>query len=519
MPASIRSRILLAVALPAVLILGVASLLLHLWLRHEGLANVDNSLATRAAAMAALVELEDGEWDVDFGSERVPATELFGALATYEVRVVPSGRLLGRKGAAGERSSPQGTASDAASLPPVPQVFDLGGRSADRPLQLSGDATTVGAGPDALRTWTGVYLVRAHGEGPDNGPEGSETDLTDSDGAPPVVRIVVAQSLSPLTTSLRQILLVQVSTGLLLSGCALLAGWVLSRTIVDPIDRIARAAEGVSVPTPHPPLRTDGTGDEIDRLVGSLNRTFVRLHHAFALQARFTSDASHELRTPVAVILSQTEVALRRQHTIEEYRATLSAVLAGATRMQDVLEALLVLARADAGTPLPTRDSFDLADLAREVGAAVTRDGRGARLRVEAGRAAWVEGDRRQLEIALRNVLSNALRHTPETGVVVVRLAAEGAEVLLEVVDNGEGIPAEALPRVFERFFRVDDARSRQNGGSGLGLSIVKAVIEQHGGTVAAESTLGVGTTIRIRLPRPSVEPTDQSRMPYFASL
>lgn len=178
--------------------------------------------------------------------------------------------------------------------------------------------------------------------------------------------------------------------------------------------------------------------------------------------------------------------------------------MSGAERMEAVLEGLLLLARADAGGEGGVRERVDLTTLATEV-VDELQPPDGPNVRVEGAASALVSGDVIQLDLLIRNLVSNAIRHTPESGDVVVHVAL-GEHVVLEVRDTGEGIAAEALPRIFERFFRADAARDRPRGGAGLGLSIVQTVVHQHGGAVEAESTPGVGTIVRARLPRAARE-------------
>ncbi len=223
---------------------------------------------------------------------------------------------------------------------------------------------------------------------------------------------------------------------------------------------------------------------------------FRRLEDAWARQAAFTADAAHELRTPLAVVRTQAEVALRNDRTVEVYRAALAHVLAASVRMQDVLEGLLVLARGDErldGAPC------DLVEVVRGAcGRAAPRAG--VALLVDAPARADARGDARLLGLLVDNLVANALRHTA-SGVVRVGVVAEPAAWRIDVEDTGEGIAPEHLGRVFERFYRVDPARSRAEGGAGLGLSIVRAVATRHGGSVELRSTPGAGTTVSVRLP------------------
>jgi signal transduction histidine kinase len=241
---------------------------------------------------------------------------------------------------------------------------------------------------------------------------------------------------------------------------------------------------------------------ELAGLAGVLNGAFDRLRAAFDRQRRFTADASHELRTPLAVIRSHADLALTRPRSAEEYQQALGACRTAAGRMTAIVQGLLTLARADAGSadggservPLDrvVEESVALLQpLAEESG--VTLDSRTTPL--------IVPGDRASLAQVVGNLVENAIRYNRPGGDVRVRLEGRDGSAELTVADSGIGIPAVDLPHVFDRFYRVDKARTRAAGGTGLGLAIVKTLVDAHGGTVTLESTPGVGTTVRVRMP------------------
>ncbi len=217
----------------------------------------------------------------------------------------------------------------------------------------------------------------------------------------------------------------------------------------------------------------------------------------------FVANVSHELKTPLTVIRGYAETLAGEDPTPEVRRSFLATILASAARMQRLVDDLLDLSRIESGAWSPRPEAVDVAALAQQVWAEVARttDGERAFALELAGDATTVEVDAQALRQVLRNVLENAARYTPAGGSVTVRSRRTADAVVLEVSDTGPGIPGEHLPRIFERFYRVDAARSRELGGTGLGLAIVKHLVEAHGGTVAAESRLGAGTTIRITLP------------------
>jgi signal transduction histidine kinase len=493
---SLRARILLGIAVPAIAILLVSSAVVHLWVRAKEIAHLDAALATRAASMAALIELEKGYWDVDFTTGPAPKAELFGDLVGYEVRGYPGDTSLAAR-PFGPAPAPDAVPDVAAGLP------------GERPLPLSGHAETVDReGATPLRVWSGWFLVRFQpGEYDDADARGGKPGPALADGGEPMVRVVLAEDLGPVLADTREVLAFQVAVAAGLSALALLSSWLLSRRIVDPIEAIATAAEAVRAPSAAPPLAVSGTGDEIDRLTEALNRSFVRLHEAWARQAHFTADASHELRTPLALVRAQAEMALQRDRAPEEYRRALAAVVTGAERLQATLDGLLLLARADADRVNGEAELVHLGALVARVSAGAARAD-GPAVAIDGPDEVWCRGDERYLEMMFENLLSNAVRHTPADGRVTVRVTPAGDRVRIDVDDTGEGIPAAALPHVFERFYRADPARSRARGGAGLGLAIVRVVAAWHGGDVSVASEEGKGTTVTVWLPGcPEVPP------------
>jgi signal transduction histidine kinase len=224
----------------------------------------------------------------------------------------------------------------------------------------------------------------------------------------------------------------------------------------------------------------------------------------------FVANVSHELKTPLTVVRGYAETLLGDEPPADVRRSFLSIILASAARMQRLVDDLLDLSRIESGGWTPQPERVALAPQIDQAWADVTRaNAAGDRaFAVElAPDAAEVEADPQALRQVLGNILDNAARYTPAKGAVTVRARRGDRSVVIEVSDTGPGIPSEHLPRVFERFYRVDAARSRELGGTGLGLAIVKHLVEAHGGRVEAESRLGVGTTIRVTLPAPTAIP------------
>jgi heavy metal sensor kinase len=290
--------------------------------------------------------------------------------------------------------------------------------------------------------------------------------------------------------------------GALVLAVGLAGGWLISARILRPVAAISATASAISATNLAERIDPAAVDRELAELAGVLNAMFDRLEAAFARQARFTADASHELRTPLAVIRSHAELALSRPRNAAEYRETVATCLQASVRMSALVDGLLTLARADAGKLDLRREPVELKHLVEE---SITlfgplADGKAVSLAATLA-AAEVTGDPDRLAQVVTNLLSNAVQYNRAGGTVQVQLGvAEGAAVL-SVTDTGCGIPEADRPHIFERFYRVDKARSRASGGSGLGLAICKSIVEAHGGSIGFETQPEQGSTFWVRLP------------------
>lgn len=272
--------------------------------------------------------------------------------------------------------------------------------------------------------------------------------------------------------------------------------------VLGPIDKISRAAATISETNLSQRIDAGRTESELGRLAGTLNDAFGRLQAAFERQTRFTADASHELRTPLSVISTSAELALRKERTAAEYRESLEACLRAAKRMRGLVEGLLPLARSEEGKDRMTKERVELDALAAETVDMLKplADKRRVSLVVDADPVEATGGPDRLREV-VTNLTTNAILYNREGGSVQVEVRRRNGEACLRVTDTGIGIPAKEQPRVFERFFRVDPARSREAGGSGLGIAITKEIVEAHGGRIDFESREGEGTRFTVKLP------------------
>jgi two-component system, OmpR family, sensor kinase len=291
---------------------------------------------------------------------------------------------------------------------------------------------------------------------------------------------------------------------ILIGGMILLVGlagggWLVSRAI-RPIKDISATAVKISAGDLSQRINVAEAESELGQLAAVLNSTFARLEAAFAQQQRFTADAAHELRTPVSVMLTQAQTALNRERTAPEYRETVEACRRAAQRMRRLIESLLALARLDAGQEPMKRLDFDLAQTAGD-GVELVRplaDERGVKI-IPVLPPLKVVGDSERIAQVITNLLTNAIQYNRDGGEVRVKLERQNGFAILMVGDTGRGISAEDLPHVFERFYRADQSRS--TGGNGLGLSISRAIVEAHGGTIEVSSEEAAGTTFTVRLP------------------
>lgn len=295
---------------------------------------------------------------------------------------------------------------------------------------------------------------------------------------------------------LRNILLVVGTFGVAAAalGSYSVAGRALGplRAVRDEASKITGRELSRRVPEP-------GTNDEVDALAHAINRMLARLEDSFETQRRFTADASHELRTPVTAIKGHADYLLRRTGPSPAQRESLVIVRSEAERLTKLVGDLLELARADAGFPLDKK-LFALVPLAEEVHLEVAPIAGTTVIEVVGPRSAAVVADPQRVRQVLLNLVQNAIK----AGAATVRISIEEPDdsvVRLRVQDDGPGIPPEHLPHLFDRFYRIDTARNRAAGGSGLGLSIVKWIVEAHGGMVEVSSTVGVGTRFEVVLP------------------
>jgi len=291
-----------------------------------------------------------------------------------------------------------------------------------------------------------------------------------------------------------------------LAAAVVIAGvlghWLAGR-VLAPIDRLARQAERLTVDNLGERLSVENPEDELGHLALVFNLSLSRIEDSVARLRRFTADASHELRTPLTAIRAVGEVALSGPRTPEHYRETIGSMLEEADRLGRLVDSLLFLSRADAGQGLDRQD-LGLLELVKSASSLleILAEEKGQRIEVRGDESLRLAADALLLRQALINLTDNAIKYSPRGSVIAIEVRrGEGSTAVVEIEDQGPGIPEAHLSRVFERFYRIDAGRSRDEGGAGLGLAIARWVVERHGGQLDLRSEEGKGSTVVIVLP------------------
>jgi heavy metal sensor kinase len=316
--------------------------------------------------------------------------------------------------------------------------------------------------------------------------------------------VQVAAPLAELQQGLRDALWLLVPLFVLMLLIASAGGYFMSRRALEPVDRITQTARSISAENLSQRLAVPSTGDELERLSATLNDMIGRLEASFKRISRFTADASHELRTPLAVMRTTAEVALRHPGDGGEHRAALGAVVGEIERTTQLVDNLLLIAKADAGGAQLAKVPVDVAAAAEEARAQMSILARTKGIALEVrlpDDPVVVIGDRDALRRLFSILLDNAIKYTAAGGVAEVAVSTNGAHAVGVVTDSGIGIPNDDLPHVFDRFYRVDRARTRELGGAGLGLAIARWIAESHGGEIGVASQVDRGSRFEVRLP------------------
>lgn len=315
--------------------------------------------------------------------------------------------------------------------------------------------------------------------------------------------VEVGTSAEPVDRFARHLLLLLALGIPLVMAVAAAGGYVLTGKALQPVEKITVKAEIITQHNLSERLPAAHTGDELERLSLSLNRMITRLDEAFGNSKRFVADASHELRTPLTVIQGELEHLASDTRLPADLRDTVGSSLEEVERLGKIVQKLFALSRLDAGEAQEEWVRVDLATLvaATSEQMALLAEDRSIRVTYDGNRPVYVMGDRARLKQVVVNLLDNAVKYTPAGGSVHLKVFASAANGIFEVADTGVGIPAEAIPLVFERFFRVNSDRSRTEGGAGLGLAIVRSICTAHNGRVEVKSAVGSGSRFIVTLP------------------
>jgi heavy metal sensor kinase len=308
--------------------------------------------------------------------------------------------------------------------------------------------------------------------------------------------------MQPIEITLRRLLLLLLLGMPLVALAAIAGGYFLVGRALAPVVEIARSAEQITLHNLNESLPLGDTGDELAELALALNRMIDRLREAFEQNRRFLADASHELRTPLTALRGELESVLEDAQTAQA-RDRIGSALEEVDRLAKIVETLFAISRLEAGEAQRECKRFDLAQMAASAAdqMALLAEDKGVAVACEVEKQVNVEGDQARIKQVVVNLLDNAIKYTPSGGSIRLNVRARDQMAIMEVIDTGIGIPAVALPHVFERFFRVDEARSREIDGAGLGLAIVQSICNAHGGRVEVDSVENHGSRFRVELP------------------
>jgi len=316
--------------------------------------------------------------------------------------------------------------------------------------------------------------------------------------------VAVAEDEQTLRQSLESLAIILLFGTPLSLSLAIIGGYFLAGRVIAPVAALAAKAGEITAERLSERLPIEAPHDEFGRLATVFNQTFARLEDSFERLRRFTADASHELRTPLTAIRSVGEVGLQENTDAAACREVIASMLEEADRLTKLVDSLLTLSRADTGPVQLKREATDLSALAVAVGdfIQVLAEEKEQGLVIDAAEPVLADVDPATLRQALIDLADNAVKYTPQQG--CIRIAVRGTaagEAIIEVIDDGPGIPKEHHSRIFDRFYRIDKGRSRDMGGTGLGLAIARWAVEVNGGRIELESEEGSGSTFRIVLP------------------
>ncbi|MFH1460119.1 MAG: ATP-binding protein [Candidatus Omnitrophota bacterium] len=285
----------------------------------------------------------------------------------------------------------------------------------------------------------------------------------------------------------------------------LTGGFILTSRVLAPINLLTKSAQELSVQDNSKKLPLRGSGDELDRLAGTFNFVFTKLQQSYQRIVAFTADASHELRLPITAIKGQAEIVLERERDVAEYRKVLESIIEDMDRLMRMINRLLILTRADSGEDKLKYEKIDLQELLEQLTdfyrALAEHKNIGLNLQT-AGNDFYLNADKLKIEELFSNLIENAVKYTPAQGNITIKLQPAPGAITVEIIDTGIGIAPAEQNKIFERFYRVDKSRSRDEGGVGLGLSIAQMIVQAHKGQISLSSQPNAGSNFKIILPK-----------------
>jgi len=459
----LRARLAVSATVVFAVLIGALAVASYTVLARQLDADASARLAELTEGLHGYLRFHDDVPSVEFdASDGDQVSFVQEATRYYQIYEAGSGRLLFQSSALaplGLRMTPERVRGSMASLRPFDVATDYGRLRVSNSLVPGAGATT--------------YLLQ------------------------------VGVTLAPNDAALRRyrdLLLLGVPACLIVAGAG---SWWLSAFALAPLIRLAGAAREIDVRTLERRLPIRGVDDELEDVTRAFNGVLERLDHAVGEMRQFSAALAHELRTPLAALRGEIELALGRLGTGDANRDHLASQIEEIDRLKRLIEQILTLARAEAGQIPLTFAALDAGELAAALVEQLepVAQARGIALTCECAPGAVVRGDGEWLRRLLINLLDNALKFTHEGGRVSVRVAPAGDRVTIAVRDTGVGIASADRPHVFERFFRADPSRSSSTEGTGLGLSLVQWIVERHGGSIGLESEVGSGTTFTVTLP------------------
>jgi heavy metal sensor kinase len=469
MLSSIKARVLVFYVAVLFMILPVLGIFLYLSLDKIIYESIDSSLLSRAKALATLVSNENGETQFNFSDEIMWEYNSPQAKNFFQIRYI-DGTTIEKSRSLKKLELPLPSSQNRINYQTIP---------------LNGVPTR-------------LVNFRFINYGEDE-PE-RKVSVAERNASSFIVQC--AQNIDEQVDLLKNYGLILSLSFFSIMIISATGGFFIAKRALSPIRQISDTIRGISESNLAERISTQNVPRELRGLAVSFNQTFDRLEKSFRRQKQFVADASHELRTPLSVILSQSEITLRKERGVEEYKNALTAIGEATGLMSEIVGKLLTLARLGSDKIELKMEPTDLGEVIREAMKVVTplATRKSIIINLVANEQALVPGDRVALLELFVNVLDNATKYNVQDGKIDIAIAKQSDSIITEIKDTGIGISGEDLEKVFDRFYRADKSRSKEGGGIGLGLSICEEIVKLHGGRIEIKSQIGTGTTVSIYL-------------------